>query len=332
MAAAFAAVAWRQFRTPAIVTAADRPDPALMILPALPRLAADDMVLKSAAMPAAPAVARGRPMAEAVAAGAFGLDDPSRVAVTPGAELALRLLPHLLGAGTAWIDGPTYASHADAWSRAGVRLVASKAEADVVVVVNPNNPDGRILDHGALRDLADRLAARNGWLVVDESFADVLPGASIALLGHPRIVALRSFGKFYGLAGLRLGLVLAAPDVVRRVREWQGDWPISADAIAAGAAAYADPVWALRTRARLTKAAERLDAALRHGGFEIIGGTALFRLTKAKDAPDRFAALCAQGVLARPFAAEPSWLRFGLPHPSVFQRAEAALSAFAPRA
>jgi cobalamin biosynthetic protein CobC len=266
---------------------------------------------------------------EAIAATAFGLDDPAGVAATPGAESALRLLPRVLGAETVWIAEPAYPSHADAWSRAGARRVASEAEAAVVVVVNPNNPDGRFLAPDALRAMADRLAARDGWLVIDESFAETLPGASIAALGHRRIVALRSFGKFYGLAGLRLGFVLGATDLARRVRAGQGDWPVSADAIAAGLAAYADPAWTTRTRTRLIADAARLDAALRDGGFEIVGGTALFRLAKAADAPDRFAALCAQGVLTRPFAGERTWLRFGLPHPSARPRVEAALRAFA---
>ena len=232
------------------------------------------------------------------------------------------------GAETVWIAEPTYASHADAWSQAGARRVEGEAEAGVAVVVNPNNPDGQGLEVNALQAMADRLAARDGWLVVDESFADTLPGASIAALGHPRIVALRSFGKFYGLAGLRLGFVLGAPDLVRRVRAVQGNWPVCADAIAAGLAAYADQAWTARTRTRLIADAARLDAALRDGGFEIIGGTCLFRLAKVDDAPDRFAALCAQGILTRPFAAERTWLRFGLPHPSVRARVAAALRMF----
>lgn len=265
---------------------------------------------------------------ETAAAAAFGLDDPARVAATPGAEAALRLLPHVLGAETAWIAGPTYASHADAWARAGARLVSSEAEAVAAIVVNPNNPDGRLLEPEALRSLADRLADRNGWLVVDESFADTLPGASIAALGHPRIVALRSFGKFYGLAGLRLGFVLGESELIRAVRARQGDWPVSADAVAAGMAAYADPAWTARTRSRLVGQALRLDKALRGGGFEVIGGTCLFRLVKAEDAPVRFAALCAQGILTRPFADERTWLRFGLPHPSARQRVEAVLRSF----
>ncbi|HEX4181092.1 MAG TPA: threonine-phosphate decarboxylase CobD [Caulobacteraceae bacterium] len=262
---------------------------------------------------------------EAVAAAAFGIEDPARIVATPGAEAALRLLPRILGAETAAIAGPTYASHAQAWSTAGVRLVRDADAAKVLVVVNPNNPDGRRYDREALVAQADGLGARGGWLIVDESFADAETGASIAALGHPAIIALRSFGKFYGLAGLRLGFVLGEPGIIDKVRALQGDWPVSADALAAGRAAYTDSDWTARTRPRLARDSAWLDAALTDAGFRWVGGTTLFRLVEAEDAPRRFAALCERGVLTRPFTAAPTWLRFGLPPRSARRRVAEAL-------
>lgn len=264
---------------------------------------------------------------EAVAATAFGLDDPARVLATAGAEAGLRLLPKALGRRVVQIVGPTYSGHAAAWLLAGERLVDAEDEAGAVVVVNPNNPDGRIHPHADLLALAERLAARGGWLVVDESFADTIDAPSIAVAGHPRIVALRSFGKFYGLAGLRLGFVLGDPGLIGRLRAWQGDWPVSADAIAAGRAAYADQAWARRTRVRLAREARRLDKALRAGGFDVAGGASLFRLARAGNAGARFEALGAQGILARPFDDDPSWLRFGLPPAWAWPRVRQALEA-----
>jgi cobalamin biosynthetic protein CobC len=260
---------------------------------------------------------------EAVAALAFGIDDPTRVVATAGAEAALRLLPQLLKSETVMIAGPTYASHASAWSQAGARQVEHGFK--VAVVVNPNNPDGRVHDAAALLALADDLNHRGGWLIVDESFADTRPVASIAAHGHAAVVALRSFGKFYGLAGLRLGFAIGDPELAAKIRLSQGDWPISADAATAAMAAYADPDWAARTRARLVRDAASLDADLLSGGFKLLGGTPLFRLVEADDASDRFAGLCARGVLTRPFAEAPSWLRFGLPHASVRRRVAQAL-------
>jgi cobalamin biosynthetic protein CobC len=262
---------------------------------------------------------------EAVAAKAFGLDDPARVLATAGAEAGLRLLPQALGRRVVQIVGPTYSGHAAAWLLADARLVDVEDEAGAVVVVNPNNPDGRLHQRAELLALADRLAARGGWLVVDESFADSFDEPSIATAGYPRIVALRSFGKFHGLAGLRLGFVLGDPALIRRLRAWQGDWPVSADAIAAGLAAYADPAWTIRIRARLMREAGRLDKALRAAGFDIVGGTPLFRLAKAHDADARFDALCAHGILTRPFDDDPTWLRFGLPPSWAWARVDEAL-------
>ena len=262
---------------------------------------------------------------EALAGMAFGLSDSERVLATPGAEAGLRLLPQVLGAETVLIAGPTYASHADAWLGAGARPVDREEQARVVVLVNPNNPDGRLHIQGDLLAMADRLAARDGWLIVDESFADVSAEPSLAAQIHPRIVVLRSFGKFFGLAGLRLGFVLGPPAVIHHLRHRQGDWPVSADALAAGLAAYGDADWARRTRARLVRDAAWMDSRLEGAGFEIIGGTSLFRLARAADASDRFATLCAAGILTRPFAEQPTWLRFGLPQPWARRRLEAAL-------
>lgn len=264
---------------------------------------------------------------EAVAAAAFGLDEPACVLATAGAEVGLRLLPQALGRRVVHIVGPTYSGHAAAWLLADARLVDVEDEAGAVVVVNPNNPDGHVHRRDELLTLADRLAARGGWLIVDESFADAVDEPSIATAGYPRIVALRSFGKFYGLAGMRLGFVLGDPALIGRLRAWQGDWPVSADAIAAGLAAYADPAWTLRTRARLTREAGRLDKALRGAGFDVVEGTSLFRLAKADDVGARFEALCSRGILTRPFDDDPTRLRFGLPPSWAWRRVEAALRA-----
>jgi cobalamin biosynthetic protein CobC len=144
-------------------------------------------------------------------------------------------------------------------------------------------------------------------------------------VGQGGIVVLRSFGKFFGLPGLRLGFVAVRPDLVERLRRRQGEWPVSADAIAAGLTAYADTAWAEAARDRLARDARRLDGLLTRAGFDVVGGTSLFRLAEAADAQDRFAALASTGVLTRPFAYNPRWLRFGLPAEAHWPRLEAAL-------
>jgi cobalamin biosynthetic protein CobC len=276
---------------------------------------------------------------EAVAAAAFGVADPQRVVATGGTEPALRLLPYVLGQKAAVVAGPTYGSHADGWERAGVparmvpdsELEDSIADQTALVVVNPNNPDGRVVSGDRLRQLHDAVAARGGVLVLDEAFAEVTPEASVAELAGSkqaeRLVVLRSFGKFYGLAGLRLGFVVGAAQIAARVRGVIGDWPVSVDALAAGLAAYADREWAQRMRDQLAGSARRLDGLLVLRGFEVVGGTSLYRLVRAHDAPVRFERLAAAGILTRPFQHDNSLLRFGLPGtPGEWHRLSEALA------
>lgn len=186
-----------------------------------------------------------------------------------------------------------------------------------LIFVNPNNPDGAVIPRDHVLTSHDEMAARAGFLVIDEAFADVDPACSVAAVAgnerYPRLVVLRSFGKFYGLAGVRLGFVIAAPAIIERFRALFGDWPVAADAIAAGLAAYADAPWAERTRARLRTAASRLDAVLERNGFTLIGGTSLFRLARSDAARARFEQLLRAGILVRPFDHDPTSLRFGLP-------------------
>jgi len=261
---------------------------------------------------------------EAVAAAAFGVTDPERVVATAGTESALRLVPQILDLKAAVIVGPTYGSHADAWTRAGAltetiglqEAGAHAWRATCLTIVNPNNPDGRIVQRAQLLELHDSLAEHGGALMVDEAFAEVAPEVSVAAeagAAAPRLIVLRSFGKFFGLAGLRLGFIVAAAPLAATMRGLIGEWPVTSDALVAGLAAYADVRWMNRERAILQKSAQRLDGLLTLNGFELAGGTSLFRLARAADARERFARLLAAGILVRPFDFAPDLLRFGLP-------------------
>lgn len=262
---------------------------------------------------------------EAVAAGFFGCD-ASRVVAVAGAEAGLRLLPTVLDAARVAVASPTYGSHADAWKLAGVavtetaRAVLFQTPTDAFVVVNPNNPDG-VLTPGA--ELVAEAAGR--WLVIDESFIEIAPELSAVSSMGDRTIVLRSFGKFHGLAGVRLGFVIASPDLATRLRRRIGDWPVGADAIAMGTAAYSDLGWAERTRHRLERDAARLDRLLTTAGFEVVGGTSLFRLTRSGDAKTRTRKLAGQGVLVRTFDHDPGLIRFGLPDAKSWPRLQSAL-------
>jgi cobalamin biosynthetic protein CobC len=221
---------------------------------------------------------------------------------------------------TVGLLAPTYSGFAAAFAAAGARVVEAKrledmGALDVAIVVNPNNPDGRIIPHDYLLTLHERLAQREGVLIVDEAFADFdAEGESLApSLPSSGAVVLRSFGKAYGLAGLRLGFALASPDIALSLRAALGPWPVSGPAIAIGIHALADSDWLETMRTRLSSDAARLDALLHGAGWRIIGGTRLFRLAAHAGARAAFDQLLITGILARPFADAPDRLRFGIP-------------------
>lgn len=268
---------------------------------------------------------------EAVAAKAYGVADPALVVAAPGTQILIDLLPLLVAPGRAAVLGPTYGGHGPAWSRAGhsLRTVGSLAElaaADYAALVNPNNPDGRQLAATDLLPLAGRLGAKGGFLVVDEAFAD-LEGLGLGPhLPRPGLVVLRSFGKTYGLAGLRLGFALAEPALAGAIRAALGDWAVSGPAIAIGRAALADAGWREQAAAWSAEAAARLDALMSGAGFAVEGGCRLFRLYRHAEAARWFETLGRAGILTRPFAYRPDWLRLGLPGDEAgFARLERAL-------
>lgn len=247
------------------------------------------------------------------AAAAYGCD-AARILATPGTSALIQTLPRLWSPRKVAVLSPTYGEHAAAWTAAGhavmeVSVPADAQGCDALVLVNPNNPDGRTFAPADILALAERFPT----LVVDEAFADATPFLSVAGMARPGLIVLRSFGKFYGLAGLRLGFCLAAPELLDALGRFWGPWPVSGPALAIGARALADHAWAEASRAHLAHAADRLDAVLAGAGLHILGGTALFRLAEHPDAARLHERLGRAGILVRAFPHRPTWLRFGLP-------------------
>jgi cobalamin biosynthetic protein CobC len=257
------------------------------------------------------------------AAAAYGTGASDRIVAAPGTQALIQWLPRLRPAGRTAIVSPTYGEHAAAWHLAGHDVVevgdlpdAAGFDAvgfDVVVVTRPNNPDGRSPDAEDIAALAGNMASKGGLLVVDEAFADLDPGVSVAAQATTGLIALRSFGKFYGLAGLRLGFAVCDPVTAGSVAAALGPWPVSSLAADVGAAALADHPWQDATRSWLADSARRLDSILMGAGFEIVGGTDLYRLASRKDAMELYEQLGRAGIYVRRFPENPSWLRFGLP-------------------
>lgn len=259
---------------------------------------------------------------EAAAAAHFSAE-PSHVVAVPGSDLALRLLGAILAGDTASkrsaVVSPGYSGHVAMWGGDAITrcsadaLLAMAQTHDTLILARPNNPDGLVADRTQLEVAASLLAARGGHLIVDEAFADADTDDGLAGCDWPGLIVLRSFGKFFGLAGLRLGFVIAPPAIGDRLRALIGDWPISGPALATGLAAYCDHGWHRTQRARLTEASQRLADLLANHGITIAARTAFFVLVSVDQRDDLFVHLAQAGVLTRPFAYAPGWLRIGLP-------------------
>lgn len=269
----------------------------------------------------------------AAASARYRARNSEMIAAAPGTQALIQLLPRLLPKSHVEILGPTYEEHEACWTRQGHRVsvvedLDPSEYADVVIVVNPNNPTGRIIPVSALRTVARTLAKKNGLLVIDEAFIDVFPEtASIVSELPPATIALRSFGKAYGLAGLRLGFAIAEVSLATRIRAELGPWAVSVPALSIGKAALCDARWLAGAVIRLESDRRRLDAMLQAAGFTVLGGTPLFGLARHCEATKIVENLGRHGIHVRSFSREAQWLRFGLPgDEQAWDRLAAALS------
>lgn len=257
---------------------------------------------------------------ELAARKAYQAPAPCQVVAAPGTQAIISLMPWLWPARRVGILGFTYGEHERAWRAGGAEVMivddlAALAQMDVAIVVNPNNPDGRLVAAKDLRGLGGALAAHDGLLIVDEAFIDFLEPAASLVPNMPgdHAMVLRSFGKTFGLAGLRLGFALAPKVCADKLRAALGPWPVSGAAIAIGTRALADFAWLTMTRHKLTDDGAALDMILQSVGLGSVGGSSLYRLVRHDEAQSLFEGLASAGILARRFDARPTWLRFGIP-------------------
>jgi cobalamin biosynthetic protein CobC len=251
----------------------------------------------------------------------YGAAAEAGIVAAPGTQSLIQILPDLMAAkGDVAIVGPTYQEHSASFLNAGWRISNCSSISDILpsskvaVVVNPNNPDGRIISRESLLELARRMYSRGGVLIVDEAFADPHPEASITdCAGMGGLIILKSFGKFFGLGGLRLGFALTTRDIAEALRLRLGPWAVSGPALTIASHAFSDEIllagFAKRSRARR----ELLGRVLAEAGLFQVGGTMLFSLVEFEQAQQLHEALCEQHVLTRKFDYAPQWLRFGLP-------------------
>ncbi|HEY8606257.1 MAG TPA: threonine-phosphate decarboxylase CobD [Noviherbaspirillum sp.] len=260
-----------------------------------------------------------------------------RMLAVAGTQAAIQALPRLRQPSRILVAAPAYAEHAHSWRVAGhqVRemdhacLDQGIADADVLVLCNPNNPTGATVDPDVLLDWHGRLAARGGWLVVDEAFGDTVPALSVAhAADREGLVVLRSVGKFFGLAGLRLGFVAADEALLARLAASLGPWTISTAAQQIGRLALADVAWQQMNQTRLQACGQRLQRMLDAAGI-VASGTALFQWWPARQPEALHAHMAARGILVRCFAQDARGIRLGLPaDESGWTRLQQALAAW----
>lgn len=244
----------------------------------------------------------------------WNVPDTAAVVAAPGASALIARIPLLAAAGTVRIETRTYNEHEAAFRMTGWSV--TKDAADAHVVVSPNNPTGDYWTDTKDSDL----------LVIDESFCDLEPQKSrIDLAANSGTIVLKSFGKFWGLAGARLGFAIGDPALISKLVDAMGPWPVSGPALQIGATALTDHDWANQTRARLATDAARLDQLMLAKGAEIQGGTDLFRLYRVDDAAQWQTRLAEHQIWSRIFPYSKTWLRLGLPAPDRWAQLQAAL-------
>ncbi|MFT4906636.1 MAG: cobalamin biosynthetic protein CobC [Oleispira sp.] len=267
-----------------------------------------------------------------------------------GSQQGIRLLPFLYAAlqhgrkheAKVWVTSGSYAEHGMAWEEQGhrVRKVAcdkisellTQQPVDVLILLNPDNPSGHRWPAEQLLKWWSILHRRGGWLIVDEAFMDMTPQQSLVGSSEREgLFVLRSLGKFFGLAGLRLGFVFAAEKNIQRLHKMLGPWIVSHPAQYLGHLALQDNTWINQQRFDLNEQSLRLASLLEQHSRCQCSGTGLFQTVYHEHSEDLFNQLAQQGILVRYLPATSktlSGLRFGLPDndENHWQRLDDALS------
>lgn len=265
----------------------------------------------------------------------YRMSESAHLVAASGSQALLQILPRVIDVKNVQIVGPTYGGHQTSWRHYGceVALIEDVANADprrVVVLVRPNNPTGAVDDREVILALAVAMKQAGGMLIIDEAFCDCLPDQSLVphMDGLP-ILALKSVGKFFGLAGMRLGFAIGSPEIIARICAELGDWPVSGPALHAGTIALGDGDWQQAMRVELQQKRARLDEVLGMVSGRVVGGVSLFALVDTPHAKRLFLHLLRHHIYVRAFDYNQNWLRIGLPKTEADEvRLVQALAAF----
>ena len=203
---------------------------------------------------------------------------------------------------------------------------------DVLVLINPNNPTGELIDSHTIKQWQLKMASHQGYLIIDEAFMDSTPEKSIlSNCANDNLIVLRSVGKFFGLAGVRCGFVIAPDKILSLLRYHQGPWSVSGPSRWLVKQALMDKIWIEDNKKHLQKASIKLEGLLRkyltaNYPQQLIAGTVLFKTLFLDNANLLYEQLAENGVLVR-MLDNKKGLRFGLPaNEKQWQRLETVLS------
>jgi len=239
-----------------------------------------------------------------------------------GSQAAIQTLPLLRAKSVVGLLTPSYAEHAHAWKKAGhdLHLINQVQEIDshihqldTLILVNPNNPTGETFSAQQCLHWLEILNKKQGWLIIDEAFIDAEPELSLSALSPRKgLIILRSIGKFFGLAGIRSGFVLAEATILKTLNEHLGPWTLSTPSRLVTTEALKNNSWQTATRADLQKNSLRLQQLLTQYQLSPTGSNALFHWVKTEQATHLHQQLAKKAVFTRLFT-QPNSLRFGLP-------------------
>ena len=221
---------------------------------------------------------------------------------------------------TVYLPKVGYKEHQKAWLQAGFSATFYQDDLpkeiennSVIVVINPNNPSGKLFNKEELLQCYQRVQLANGLMIVDEAFMDVVePNQSLTPhIEDDHLIILRSFGKFFGLAGLRIGFVCASERWLKVMSASFGPWHVNGPAQYVALQALQDNHWQAQQRHKLQQQMIKLRQLLQKQLSADLVGCLLFVTAYVNNAEQVYSKLCQQGVYVR-LTDEKHSLRFGI--------------------
>jgi len=199
--------------------------------------------------------------------------------VTAGSQSAIQLLPQLFPTGVVWVPEEGYTEHPYWWDFYQHTVFFYKADElenivnntpdklpfDTLLVINPNNPTTQLHPREFLIRLLNLIEKFDKRFIVDEAFLDTRPENS--MLRHsksPHLIILRSLGKFFGLAGIRCGVLFANPTLLKTAKRFLGPWQIATPSRWVATKALTDRNWQTQAIKDLTNSSQRLEELITH--------------------------------------------------------------------